>query len=77
MCPDLSLFQHLANMIKIHRHARKLLLLATTLPLIKDKLGDAENSDSYRSIALSSVILKVFDKAVIALFSRILGRDEL
>ena len=75
-----SLFQHLANMIKsflIHGHVSRLLLLATIVPLIKDKLGDAESSDNYRSIALSSVILKVFDWVVITLFGSILGLDEL
>ena len=47
------------------------------MPLIKDKLGDAECSDNYRSIALSSVILKVFDWVVMTLFGERLGLDEL
>ena len=75
-----SLFRHIANMIKsflIHGCVSNLLLVATIIPLIKDKLGDIENSDNYRSIALSSVILKVFDWVVITLFGKNLGLDEL
>ncbi len=75
-----SFFQHISNMIKsflIHGHVSNLLLVATIIPLIKDKLGDMESSDNYRSIALSSVILKVFDWVVITLFGDVLGLDEL
>ena len=61
----------------IHGCVSNLLLVATIIPLIKDKLGDIENSDNYRSIALSSVILKVFDWVVITLFGKNLGLDEL
>ena len=75
-----SLYMHLANMIRcflIHGYVSNLLLVATIIPLIKDKLGDAENSDNYRSIALSSVVLKVFDWVIIMLFGDKLGLDEL
>ena len=75
-----SLHHHLANMIKcylIHGHVSNFLLLATIIPLIKDKLGDVESSDNYRSIALSSVILKIFDWIVLTLFGKTLGLDEL
>ena len=37
-----------------------LALLSTLIPLVKDKLGDITSSNNYRSIALSSLILKVF-----------------
>ena len=75
-----SLHFHLANMIKcflIHGHVSDILLVATIIPLIKDKLGDAEASDNYRSIALSSVILKIFDWVVLTLYGELLGLDEL
>ena len=75
-----SLFQHIANMIKsflTHGYVSNHLLAATIIPLIKDKLGDIESSDNYRSIALSSIILKVFDWVVITLFGQNLGLDEL
>ena len=75
-----SLFQHLSNMIRcflIHGHVSKVLLLSTLVPLIKNKLGDSESSDNYRSIALSSIILKIFDWIVILLFGESLGLDDL
>ena len=75
-----TLHQHLANIIKcylIHGHVSNILLIATIIPLIKDKTGDIESSDNYRSIALSSVILKIFDWIVMTLFGNTLGLDEL
>ena len=75
-----ALSYHLANIIRsflIHGHVSKILLLATIVPLIKDKLGDREASENYRSIALSSVILKIFDWVILSLFSKLLGLDEL
>ena len=75
-----SLFQHLANFIKsflIHGHVSNILLVATIIPLIKNKLGDMECSDNYRSIALSSVVLKIFDWIVTTLFGKLLKLDEL
>ena len=75
-----TLFQHLANIIRmflIHGYVSKILLVATIVPLIKDKLGDTESSDNYRSISLSSIILKVFDWVVILLFGKSLNLDSL
>ena len=45
--------------------------------LIKNKLGDTESSDNYRSIALSSILLKVFNWVVILLFSKSLNLETL
>ena len=73
-------FAHIANIIKaslIHGHMSESLLIATIIPLIKDKKGDIESSDNYRSIALSSVILKVFDWVMLTLFEDILALDDL
>ena len=75
-----SLYQHIANMIKcflIHGHVSNILLVATILPLLKDKMGDIESSDNYRSIALSSVILKIYDWVVMILCGDKLQLDEL
>ena len=55
-----TLFQHLANTVRIfliRGYVSKVLLVAMIVPLIKDKLGDTESSDNYRSIALSSILL--------------------
>ena len=40
----------------IHGHVTRFLLLATLVPIIKDKLGSISNSKNYRSIAISSLI---------------------
>ena len=48
--PD-ELFNHIATLMKmflIHAHVRSYLLLATLVPLIKDKLGDSCSSKNYR-----------------------------
>ena len=55
----------------------KVLLIAVIVPLLKDKMGDTGCSDNYRSIALSSILLKIFDWIVILLFGKSLGMDDL
>ena len=52
-------------------------MISTMVPLIKDKLGDITSSNNYRSIAISSLILKVFDIVIISLFSDYLNLDDL
>ena len=74
--PQLS--QHLAALFKIlliHGHISPLVLISTIVPLVKDKLGDVNSSNNYRSIALSSLILKVFDWVVILAFEKNLVTD--
>ena len=75
-----SLHHHMANVIRlflIHGHVSESLLMATIMPLLKDRQGDIHASDNYRSIALSSVVLKIFDWVVITLFEDQLGLDDL
>ena len=72
--------QHLASMIRCfltHGYVSHILLTATIVPLVKDKLGNLESSDNYRSIALCSVILKIYDWIVLILHGDKLGLDEL
>ena len=45
--------------------------MSNLIPLIKDKLVDACSSDNYRSIAISSIILKVFDWVIILLYGEL------
>ena len=52
----------------MHGHISNFLLISTLLPIIKDKLGDTSVSKNYRSIAISSVILKLFDWVIILLY---------
>ena len=62
----------------VHGHVTRFLLLATPVPIIiKDKLGSINNSKNYRSIAISSLILKLLDWIIILLFSSSLGLHDL
>ena len=77
--PD-SFFKALSNCLQgymIHGHVSDALLISTMVPIIKDKLGDCTSSSNYRSIAISSLILKVFDNAIINTFKDNLVLDEL
>ena len=74
LCEHLALlFRHYLK----HGHISSTLMLSTLIPLIKDKLGDITSSNNYRSIALSSLILKVFDWVVLLLHRDNLKIDEL
>ena len=77
--PDI-LFHHLAEVIKaflVHGHVSQHLLLASLVPLVKDKLGDLCSSSNYRSIALSSIFLKLLDWIVIICYGHLLKLDDL
>lgn len=52
----------------VHEHVTLVLLLATLVPIIKNKLGSISSSKNYRSIAISSIILKLFDWVFLLLF---------
>ena len=68
--PDI-LYTHLSNIMRsfiIHGHLSSTLSICNLLPIIKDKLGKSEDSNNYRSIAISSVILKLFDWVIILLY---------
>ena len=74
MCEHLTLlFRHYLT----HGYISLELMLSTLIPLVKDKLGDITSSNNYRSIALSSLILKVFDWVVLLLHTDCLNIDEL
>ena len=53
------------------------MLLATLLPIIKDKLSSINTSKNYRSIAISSLILKLLDWIILILYGEVLGVDQL
>ena len=60
----------------IQGHLTLFILLATLIPIIKDKLGSLNTSQNYRSIAISSLVLKIFDWIVLVPFGESLGLDE-
>jgi hypothetical protein len=73
------LFKHLEIMIRsflIHGHVSQIFLLATLVPIVKDKLGDLCSSTNYRSIAISTVILKLIDWLIINIFGHHLKLDD-
>ena len=73
-------FQLLSLCLKsymIHAHVTDFLLTSMLVPIIKDKLGDITSSDNYRSIAISSLVMKLFDLVIIRLFKENLYFDEL
>ena len=75
-----QLFEKLSISLKsflIHGHITYFLLLATLLPIIKDKLGSINSSSNYRSIAISSLILKLLDWIILIIYGDVLGVDEL
>ena len=77
--PDI-LYEHLSRILQlflIHSHVSLHLLLAILVPIVKDKLGTISSSKNYRSIAISSLILKIFDWLVILLFGATFGLDDL
>ena len=73
------MFEKLSLIIQsflIHGHLTLLLLLATLVPIIKDKLGSINVSKNYRSIAISSILLKLIDWIFIILFGSNFGLND-
>ena len=52
-------------------------MLSMLIPLVKDKLGDTCTSNNYRSVAISSLVLKIVDWVIILLYGSTLELDEL
>ena len=53
-----------------HNNIPEDILLVKIIPLIKDRDGNAEDSDNYRSFCLSSVLLKIIDWARLSRLKR-------
>ena len=51
--------------------------MSTLVPILKDNLGNICAADNYRSIAISSLVLKIFDWVIILLYGERLNLDEL
>ena len=50
--------------------------MATMVPLVKDKLADLGSSLNYRSIAISSLVLKLLDWVILLNYSPLLKCDD-
>ena len=74
-----SLFIHLANFFRailIHGTVNVSLLICAIILLIKNQRGATDDSNNYRGIALSSILLKVFDWVVLLIFDKELQNDQ-
>ena len=61
--PDI-LYELLAGIFQsflVHSHVTAVLLVAVLVPIIKNQLGSVTSSKNYRSIAISSILLKLLD----------------
>ena len=77
--PD-SMFEALAAVFRswlIHGTVSRHLLVTAFLPFLKSPLKDPTDSDSYRAIAGSSQILKLFDYVILDLWGHLLDSDSL
>ena len=77
--PD-ELFEHLAAVFRsflVHGEVTEQLLCCAFLPLFKGGLKDPSKTDSYRAIAGSSLLLKLFDNVVLLLWGHLLASDSL
>ena len=76
--PD-CLYNSIASILRsmlIHGHVTLELLVCAIIPLIKDKNGKDDDSSNYRGIALSSLLLKIFDWVILLLFDEELKTDQ-
>ena len=77
--PDI-LFENLASVFRswcVHGTVTPSLLACAFLPLLKSDLKNPADPGSYRAIASSSIILKLFDKVVLLLWGHLLCTDSL
>ena len=77
--PDI-LFHQLASVYRdwiVHGTVTPTLLACAFLPLLKSSLKDPADPGSYRAIAGSSLILKLFEKTVLLLWGDLLSSDSL
>ena len=77
--PD-SLYEHLAVIFRsflVHGDVTSQLLCCAFLPLYKGGHKSASKTDSYRAIAGSSQLLKLFDNVILLLWGHLLTSDSL
>ena len=74
------LLDYISKMIKsflIHARVPQFMLLATLVPIVKDKLASINISKNYRSFCITSLILKLVDWVTINLFGSTMGFHKL
>ena len=60
-----------------HDHVGDFLVLSSLIPIVKDKLAATSNSNNYRSIAIISLVMKIFDWVIILAYNKYLQFDDL
>ena len=68
---SVRLAEHTSSMLKsflIHGHIPQFMLVSTLVPIIKDKLASINISKNYRSVCITSLILKQLDWVTLNLF---------
>ena len=76
--PDIF-HDYLAKLVKtffIHGYIPKVLLTAVLVPIVKDKLGNVCDSKNYRSIAISSLVLKLIDWIIIDKYGHLMKTND-
>ena len=77
--PDI-MFDKLATIFRsflIHGTVSSCLLACCFIPLLKGSTKDPADTSSYRAIAGSSLILKLFEKVILLIWGHLLGSDSL
>ena len=66
-----------SDLLAEHGHIQQFLLLSTLVPSLKDKLRGINVSKNYRSVCISSLVLKQFDGLIINLYGANIGFQDL
>ena len=75
-----EMFDHLATVFRswlVHGKISHNILSCAFLPLLKSAMKDPADTGSYRAIAGSSLILKLFEKTILELWGSLLSSDSL
>jgi hypothetical protein len=74
------LHDYTASMIRsflIHGYIPQFMLISTLVPIVKDKLASINLSKNYRSVCITSLVLKLFDWITISLYGDKMGFHDL
>ena len=70
-------FTNLYRAFLVHGHVSELFLYSALIPIVKSAKNSKFTSENYRLIAISSLILKIFDQIMLSLYSSNFGSDNL
>jgi len=65
------------NLTMIHGYVPNQFGRGISIPLVKDKHGDLNNSNNYRAITISPVISKIFESCVLSKYEAFLFINDL